>query len=66
MPFKDLDFKFYPGHLINSFGIDYREKIQEKGDKMEKPGSCQIWKTVGMENFEALLFVKVEDDNTSA
>ena len=51
---------FYPGNIVNQSPFDYRKKLREK----DKPaGKSYIQKCVGINNFQALAFARIDESN---
>lgn len=62
-PFTDLNFNVYPGNLINSLEVDYREKIEKKMVEGKlKCGDLYAQKCCGLPNFEIILFAWIDAD----
>lgn len=63
-PFADANFSVYPGNLINSLEVDYREKIEKKISEgiLIKGGELYAQKCCGLPNFEIILFVRIDTD----
>ena len=54
----------YPGSIVNKCKVDYRKKIADKPE-LKEVGSVYVQKCVGIDNFKALAFLKVDGKDDS-
>lgn len=65
VPYRNLKLDYYPGNFVISSTIDYRAKIKSKGADLEKPGRVYFQKAVGLANYSAVAFLRVDDSDES-
>lgn len=53
--------EYYPGNIINYSSVDYKKKIQGKGEELNKPGEIYIQKCQNLK-FIAFAFMKIMED----
>jgi hypothetical protein len=57
--------EYYPGNIINSSEIDYKERIMAKGDVITSPGSVYLQKAISVGSFVGLAFLKIDEKRIS-
>ncbi len=62
VPYRNLKFDYYPGNFVLSSSVGYRERIMKK-EELEKGGSVYFQKAIGLEKYEALVFLKIDESN---
>ena len=62
VPYRNLKFDYYPGNFVLSSSVGYRDKIMKKED-CEKGGSVYFQKAIGLEKYEAVVFLKIDESN---
>ncbi len=61
IPYKTVLMEYYPGIIINSSSIDYRNKIIKKGSEISKAGTPYFQKAIEVESFTVLAFLKIDE-----
>ena len=61
VPYRQPKLDMYPGNFVLKSTADYKKKITEKGEKLDKDGSIYIQRCVGIDNFTGFAFMKIKD-----
>lgn len=61
VPYRNYNLDYYPGNYINSKPFNYREKLIAKGAEIEKPGIAYFQKAVGLDKYECVSFLKIDE-----
>jgi hypothetical protein len=59
VPYREAKLDLYPGNFVMKSTADYKKKITEKGEKLNKDGSVYIQKCIGIDNFRGFAFLKI-------